>query len=198
MRKCIVIIWTLLMVLSVNAQTPQEVMQQFLDKVATQTLSADFTLTTGEGLTPMTGTVQMRGDRFVLHMLGSEASYDGKTLYIYAEDANELTLTYPTEDELLTSNPILYAKALMPQCTLRFSPKANQQSAYVIDLVPKDQSIGIRSFTIRLSKATLLPQSVTIQEDTQRTTLKLTNAKYTTATPAFVLTKPKAYVNDMR
>lgn len=176
-------------------------MKQFLDKEQQSLLSMDFSCTIKDEVSqPLTysGHIDMLGEKFRLTMFDTEAAYDGKTLYMYAEDANELTLTNPTKDELLTSNPILYAKALMPLCTLRFSPKANQKQAYVIDFIPKNQSAGIQSFTIRLARTTLLPEQITIHEGKQTTTLRLTTATFSQKKVGFTLSKPSAFLNDLR
>lgn len=181
--------------------TPEQVMKQFLDKEQQSLLSTDFSCTMQDEVSqPLTysGHIDMLGEKFILTMLESEVAYDGTTLYMYTPDIDELTLSHPSHDDLLTLNPIMFAKALMPKCTLRFSPKANQQTAYVIDFTPKDQSSGIQSFTLRLSRATLVPESITIREQRQTTTLRLSKATYSTQKPAFTLSKPTAFINDLR
>ena len=171
----------------------------FLQTLADNTLHADFVITISEGASqPMNypGTITMRGDRFMLEMFDMEAAYDGKTLYVYSATTDELTLSTPTQQELIEANPFLYAQALSTVCTITEQTTAPQ--ALTIILTPNDQSVGIQRFTLRIEKETMLPSSVEIKEGKQLTTLRLTNPTYTTDIPSFTITKPDAFLNDLR
>ena len=171
----------------------------FLQTLADNTLHADFVITISEGASqPMNypGTITMRGDRFMLEMFDMEAAYDGKTLYVYSATTDELTLSTPTEQELMEANPFLYAQALSKVCTITEQTAAPQ--ALTITLTPNDQSAGIQRFTLRIEKETMLPSSIEIKEGKQLTTLRLTNPTYTTDIPSFTITKPDAFLNDLR
>ena len=171
----------------------------FLQTLADHTLHSDFVITISEGASqPMNypGTITMRGDRFALEMFDMEAAYDGKTLYVYSATTDELTLSTPTEQELMEANPFLYAQALSKLCTITEQTTAPQ--ALTIILTPNDQSAGIQRFTLRIEKETMLPSSIEIKEGKQLTTLRLTNPTYTTDIPSFTITKPDAFLNDLR
>ena len=171
----------------------------FLQTLADHTLHSDFVITISEGASqPMNypGTITMRGDRFMLEMFDMEAAYDGKTLYVYSATTDELTLSTPTEQELMEANPFLYAQALSKVCTITEQTTAPQ--ALTITLTPNDQSAGIQRFTLRIEKETMLPSSIEIKEGKQLTTLRLTNPTYTTDIPSFTITKPDAFLNDLR
>ena len=180
----------------------------FLQTLAENTLQSDFVITISEGASqPMNypGTITMRGDRFLLEMFDIEAAYDGKTLYVYSATTDELTLSTPTEQELMEANPFLYAQALSEVCTITEQPIVVQAGAHLtITLTPNDQTAGILRFTLALRQekqqgAPLwLPQEITIKEGKQQTTLRLTNPTYTTNIPSFTLTKPDAFLNDLR
>lgn len=180
----------------------------FLQTLAENTLQSDFVITISEGASqPMNypGTITMRGDLFLLEMFDIEAAYDGKTLYVYSATTDELTLSTPTEQELMEANPFLYAQALSEVCTITEQPIVVQAGAHLtITLTPNDQTAGILRFTLALRQekqqgAPLwLPQEITIKEGKQQTTLRLTNPTYTTNIPSFTLTKPDAFLNDLR
>ena len=189
----------------------------FLQTLAENTLQSDFVITISEGASqPMNypGTITMRGDRFLLEMFDIEAAYDGKTLYVYSATTDELTLSTPTEQELMEANPFLYAQALSKVCTITEQPStgdagvppagrkqgggANTTTNITITLTPNDQSAGIQRFTLRIQKDAMLPLSVEVKEGKQQTTLRLTNPTYTTNIPSFTLTKPDAFLNDLR
>ena len=179
--------------------TAATTLDTFLQTLADHTLHSDFVITISEGASqPMNypGTITMRGDRFSLEMFDMEAAYDGKTLYVYSATTDELTLSTPTEQELMEANPFLYAQALSKVCTTTEQTTAPQ--ALTIILTPNDQSAGIQRFTLRIEKETMLPSSIEIKEGKQLTTLRLTNPTYTTDIPSFTITKPDAFLNDLR
>lgn len=171
-----------------------------LSALETQTLQSDFTLSvTDEQSQPVTyaGTLTMQADRFILSMWSIEAAYDGTTLYMYNDDTEELTLSTPTDKELRQTNPFLYAQALVPVCQVEEKELPNKGQT-LITLIPHDTSAGIARFTLRVN-TTLLPLSVEIRETTGKTTtLRLTNPTYLTTTPTFTITKPDAFLNDIR
>ena len=198
MKRLVHIIITLLLFnLSAKADTLTAVLAALEEKA----WQSDFTLSmTDEQSQPMTysGTLTMQGNRFALSMWSIEAAYDGQTMYMYSEDTEELTLSSPSDEELLQTNPFLYAKALVPVC--RVEEKTLQgKDAVVITLTPDDTSAGIARFTLRVNSTTLLPASVEIRETTGKTTsLRLTNPRYITTPQSFRIEKPDAFLNDLR
>ncbi len=186
-----------------------EALDSFFSAVEQQTLHSDFTVTvTEEVAQPMNypGTITMHGRLFRLSMFSTEAAYDGKTLYLYDESTDELTLSYPTEDELLEANPFLFAQALVKVCTVTERPSKDGKQV-IVTLMPKDQSLGIQRFTLRLKKndtnspqqkTQYIPISVEVKEGKRTTLLTLRSPTYTEPTPAFTLSYPNAYLNDLR
>ncbi|MEE1068898.1 MAG: hypothetical protein U0K81_00275, partial [Paludibacteraceae bacterium] len=68
-----------------------------------------------------------------------------------------------------------------------------------VTLTPKDQSIGIKRFTLKIKNNNLMPLQVEIKEGKQTTTLKLTNPTFVTTKQTYTITPDKnTYVNDMR
>ena len=196
MKKLFLYIALFLPCLLTNAAA--STLDSFLQTLSEHTLHSDFVITISEGASqPMNypGTITMRGDRFTLEMFDMEAAYDGKTLYVYSATTDELTLSTPTEQELMEANPFLYAQALSKVCTIS---EQSTTTNITITLTPNDQTAGIQRFTLRIQKDTMLPQSIEIKEGKQLTTLRLTNPTYTTNIPSFILTKPDAFLNDLR
>lgn len=177
------------------------VLTSFLTNLEQKTLQSNFTVTVSEDATsPMNypGQITMRGERFLLTMFGIEAAYDGKTMYMYSGDTDELTLSNPTEQELLEANPFLYARALVDVCNI--TERASQDGRQtIITLTPKDQSIGINRFTLRVQTNDLLPLSVEIKEGKKMTTLRLNKPRFVTVQPKYIIeADASTYVNDMR
>jgi hypothetical protein len=175
------------------------ILQSLFSTLEQKTLQSDFSITiTQEQTQPMTyaGTLAMRDEKFALEFIGIEAAYDGQTLYMYSEDTEELTLSTPTEEELIQTNPFLYARALLPLC--EYAEKAVGDKTQ-ITLTPRDQSLGINKFVLRLVTTTLLPVAAEIHEsDGKVTTLRLNNPEYKNECPKFSIEKPEAFINDLR
>lgn len=177
------------------------ILSSFLTNLETKTLQSDFTITVAEEVNaPMNypGQLTMHGQCFVLEMFNINAAYDGKTLYMYSPQTDELTLTNPTEQELLEANPFLYAKALVDVCNIVERASSDGKET-IVTLTPKDQSIGINRFTLRVRNADLMPLLVEIKEGKKISTLKLKEPTFITTPQEYVLTPDKdTYINDMR
>ena len=175
------------------------ILSPFMTNLETKTLQSDFTVTVAEEINaPMNypGEIIMQGDKFRLEMMDIEAAYDGKTMYMYSGQTDELTLSTPTEQELLQANPFLYAKALVDVCNI--VEKASGDNT-LITLTPKDQSIGINRFVLKLRTADLMPLSIELKEGKKMTTLKLKEPKFVSASQKWEITPDKnTFVNDMR
>ena len=178
------------------------ILSSFLANLETKTLKSDFIVTVAEEVNaPMNypGEIIMQGNKFHLEMFNIEAAYDGKTMYMYSSQTDELTLSNPTEEELLESNPLLYAKALTDVCNV--TERTTQDGLQtIVTLTPKDQSIGINRFVLKVRNSDLMPLSVEIKEGKKTSTLKLKEPKFVQgAKEAYVITPEKdTYVNDMR
>ena len=178
------------------------VLSSFLTNLETKTMQSEFTVTVSEEVNaPMNypGKITMQGDKFLLSMFGIEAAYDGKTMYMYTADTDELTLSNPTKQELVETNPFLYAKALVDVCNL--TERATSDGAQtIITLTPQDQSIGINRFTLRVRNNDLIPLQIEIKEGKKISTLKMKEPKFVSPVKSYVIEAPDfdTYVNDMR
>ena len=175
------------------------ILSSFLANLETKTLQSDFTVTVAEEVNaPMNypGSIVMTGDKFRLEMFALEAAYDGKTLYMYSAETDELTLSNPTEQELVETNPLLYAKALVPVCNV---VERESGERTIITLTPKDQSIGINRFVLQVRNADLMPLSVEIKEGKKTSTLRFKDPKYISGKQTYTIAPEKdTYVNDLR
>ena len=180
------------------------ILQSLFSTLEQQTLQSDFTITIADNQSPMSdtqpitysGVLTMREKKFALEFFGMEVAYDGQTLYMYSEDAEELTISTPTQEELIQTNPFLYAQALLPIC--QYAEKAIGDKTQ-ITLIPRDQSLGINKFVLRLITNTLLPIAAEVHEsDGKVTSLRLNNPEYKNECPSFTIEKPEAFINDRR
>lgn len=175
------------------------VLTSFLSNLETKTLQSDFVVTVAEEVNaPMNypGTLTMQGSLFKLVMFDLQAAYDGKTLYMYSAQTDELTLTNPTEQELIEANPLLYAKALVDACNI---VERTTNDLTVITMTPKDQSIGINRFVLKVRTADLMPLQIDIKEGKKTSTLQFNKPQFITTKQEYILTPEKdTFINDMR
>lgn len=175
------------------------VLQSFFAALEQKTMQSEITISIADSKTqPITysGNITIHGKQFALEMFSMEAAYDGKTLYMYSEDTEELTLSTPTEEELIETNPFLYAQALLPIC--QYAEKEVDEKTQ-ITLTPYDSAAGISKFIIRVATTDLRPISTEIHEmDGKVTTLRFTNPQYTNNPPIFSIQKEGAFINDLR
>ena len=177
------------------------VLSSLLTNLEQKTMQSDFTLTISEDVSaPMhyNGSITMCGDRFLLTVFDLRAAYDGHTLYMYAQETDELTLSTPTAEELLETNPFLYAKAVAAESHVT-ERKAEDGRTTTITLTPKDASAGITRVTIRVRTSDGPPLQIELKEGKRVSTLRLTNPGYIT-TPVDYTLRPAegTYVNDLR
>lgn len=177
----------------------QNSLDRFLQKVETNTLRSQFTITIADNATSPqahAGRLSMRGKTFYVSVFNAEAAYDGKTLTVYSVESNELTITEPTKQELLDSNPILYAQALKKVCKL--TEKAGANGTTVVTLTPNDQKTGIQRFILTLQTATLLPVSLEVKEGAQYTKINFRNPSFSADKPRLTMQRKGATIIDLR
>jgi len=174
------------------------VLSTLLNNLETRTLQSDITLTLqsqGQAALTSPGKVVMHGEQFIGTARGYEVAYDGKTFYLYDPDAEELTLSYLSQEELLSVNPLLYAKALAKVSTIK--EQVNKDSTITtITLVPKGTPDEQMRVTVKVKGE--MPVWVEIKEPKSTTSLRLKNPQYITTAPAFRIEKPGVYTNDLR
>lgn len=177
------------------------VLSSFLANLETKTLQSDFVVTVAEEVNaPMNfpGTLTMHGKLFRLEMFNIQAAYDGKTMYMYSPDTDELTLTNPTEAELVEANPLLYAKALIPACNIVEKASSDGKQT-TVTLTPKDQSIGINRFVLIVRNSDQMPLQAEIKEGKKISTLKFKEPKFISDEQKYEIVPGKdTYINDMR
>ena len=177
------------------------ILTSFLANLEQKTLQSDFTVTVAEEVNaPMNypGTLTMQGRQFAVAMAGLEAAYDGQTMYMYSAETDELTLSNPTEQELVEANPFLFAQALTKACTVTEKSSSDGQQT-IVTLTPKEQNTGINRFVLKVRNSDLMPLSVEIKEGKKTTTLLLTSPRFVSAQQKYTLEpEPTTYVNDMR
>ena len=207
MQRFLTSCFAILTALFVNAQSAQQTLDAFFARLDHETLTGSFSANSqdshGSPSTSYRGFIEMRGEVFHARIWDTELSYDGVTLATYNDDANELTLTYPTPEELQQGNPMLFAKSMAEFCRVDYAP-SQPQGMYMLVLTPKVAGSEIVSISLLLRKTDLLPSTIVLRETNMNTTtLKLEQQQWSqiapvTTIPTQTANKEKPFINDLR
>ncbi|OFX88677.1 MAG: hypothetical protein A2W99_04200 [Bacteroidetes bacterium GWF2_33_16] len=111
------------------------------------------------------GTIVLQNDKYKLDFMGIESFYDGKTLYSYIVESNEVNISEPdTDDTDILSNPkqifTLYEKDYKYQLISQSSEGGS--SFAIIDLYPFDLEKDYSRIRLQVNTNTYQLKSATI------------------------------------
>jgi outer membrane lipoprotein-sorting protein len=140
--------------------------KKILDRVAEKSkqytsIQADFELTIEnrreDQVSTSSGIIKIKGEKYYLESLGSKVFFDGKTLWSYMEDINEVTITEPDqESDDIIENPIkifdFYNRDF--KYHLVGEAKLDEGWMYEIDLFPNNLEQPYSRFKIYIKRNT--------------------------------------------
>lgn len=202
-QKTFIIIALLMMLPLVVAAADNA--SQTLDKAAAKlrtakSVTAAYTLSTSQGSSA--GTLTLAGDKFAMNGNQVNIWYDGKTQWTYVSADNEVNVSEPTAQELQQINPFIIINTFRQNYTAKTVSKA--KNAQKITLTAKNSKTDIRSATVTINPATLLPSEIVLKMASGQTaTIRISSIKIGNALPVstfrFPAKKyPKAEVIDLR
>ncbi|MCC8155014.1 MAG: outer membrane lipoprotein carrier protein LolA, partial [Tannerellaceae bacterium] len=110
------------------------------------------------------GTIEMKGDKFVLSTPDAKTWFDGKTMWSYLNQTEEVNVTNPSGDDLRFTNPAIllanYKKDFTPQ--YKGEGTVNGKAVRKVELTPKTKG-DITYVELEIEKATQLPLRITVQ-----------------------------------
>lgn len=177
---------------------------QILDK-ASATLNASGNVKIGFSLevdgNSGTGYIKLQGKKFVVNMGGSITWFDGKTMWTYIKENEEVNVTTPTAAQVAKMNP--YAFVSFYKKGYKASMGKSTSSMHEVILTGQDGS-AYSSVVLDINKKSNLPQTIKLTP-AKGGSVKincnsfLKNQKYTDATFRFNKKNyPKADVIDLR
>jgi len=146
LKAILLMVLTLAPSLGMRGQTAREV----LDKAAAivgnkKGVEADFVI---KGLQQASGTIQVKGKKF--HAATAQAAiwFDGKTMWTYMKNSDEVNITHPSQKQLQVMNPYnfinIYKKGYMMEMT-------KEKGAYKIHLTATDSQQHIEEMYITVN-----------------------------------------------
>lgn len=118
-----------------------------------KTFSASFTYG-AEGARVYRGDIVANGIKFKLNMAGQEIMNNGKEIYTYMPDVNEVNITEfnPTQDDMFTPSKIysIYKKGY--KYTFKGEEKEGSNVLEVVELVPTKKNSNVSKVQIKVTK----------------------------------------------
>ena len=129
-------------------------------------LTAYFTMQTRSDVQKVSesfdGTVDIKGDKFVLKTPDMITWFDGTTQWSFVERNEEVNVSTPTGEELQATNPALLFRSYEKGFTAKYKGESTAPSgkaAHDIELVPKKKSDIVR-VELQIEKFSGLPASI--------------------------------------
>ena len=190
MRKYIFSVLIALLSLPVIAQQQQSQAKAVLDRTADAFrkaggVKADFVVkavTNGLAEGAENGTIQLKGEKFVLKTSDVVTWFDGKTQWSYVAKNDEVNVSSPTQEELQQINPYtflyMYQKGFSYELgtTKTFRGKA----VWEVILTAKDKKQELERITLFVTKDTYEPLYILLQQRGQQTRNEITVTSYQT------------------
>ncbi len=149
------------------------------------------------GLGGASGTIAIKGNKFMAITPQASVWFDGKTQWSYMKSTNEVNISTPTEAQRLSVNPYSIINMYKSGYTLSMTTKGSQKVIHIVAQNPK-RSVPEAYITLAGNQLKLIK----IRQGSKWTTFKITSiqVKYLNDT-LFQFNKkqyPKAEVIDLR
>ena len=198
MKKICILILTALISTVATAQTAKSVLDKAAAHITVKDgVKANFKMQGGIGNT--SGTILIKGKKFQATTPQAIVWFDGKTMWTYMKQNEEVNVSNPTEAQLQAINPYnfinLYKNGY--NCTLN-----NTGSSYVVHLTSNVKDRKIKELFVTIDKQSYRPTQVKLLQGKKWTIFDITDlSKSKVADSQFRFNAndfPKAEVIDLR
>lgn len=109
--------------------------------------------------TASSGSICLKGEKFLLEMDGAITWFDGRTQWSYLASTDEVNISEPTAEELRSINPYALLSLYRQGYTSKLL-KATDASLYEVELTATDSRQEPHSLILYISKNTYRPQRI--------------------------------------
>lgn len=190
MRKYIFSVLIALLSLPVIAQQQQSQAKAVLDKTAEAFrkaggVKADFTIkVVKNGLAEgsESGTIQLKGEKFVLKTSDVVTWFDGKTQWSYVIKNDEVNVSTPTQEELQQINPYTFLYIYQKGFSYKLGAVKTYRGKAVWEVVltAKDKKQDLERIILYVTQDTYAPLYILLQQRGQQTRSEITVTSYQT------------------
>ena len=190
MRKYIFSVLIALLSLPVIAQQQQSQARVILDKTAEAFrkaggVKADFTVkAVANGLVEgaENGTIQLKGEKFVLKTTDIVTWFDGKTQWSYVAKNDEVNVSNPTQEELQQINPYTFLYMYQKGFSYKLGTMKTfrGKAIWEVVLTAKDKAQDLERITLYVTKERYEPLYILLQQRAHPTRNAITVTGYQT------------------
>ena len=198
MKKICFLMMAALLSTATMAQTAKSVLDKAAANITVKEgVKANFKMTGGIGNT--SGTILIKGKKFHATTPKAIVWFDGKTMWTYMKDNEEVNVSTPTEAQLQAINPYNFINLYKNGYSSTLNETGN---AYVVHLTSTAKERKIKELFITVDKKSNHPTQVKLQQGKTWTIFEITNlSKSKIADSEFRFNAkdfPKAEVIDLR
>ena len=201
MKNFISLIAFILLPMAMSAATATQILAESA-RALNSAPSLTIAYTVSQGSERSNGTLTVARDKFVLSSPEVKVWYDGSTQWTLQTQGSVLSITEPTADELLESNPF----ALLNHYDKAYNCKslASQGKDPVVELTAKSKYNPIRKAVLTINAATKLPSKLVVtmnNGNVMTATVTKTTVGKVVPSSTFVYNKklnPAREINDLR
>jgi outer membrane lipoprotein-sorting protein len=159
---------------SVQAQTAKQVLDKCAQVVSsTDGVQADFSMESAQ-YGNASGTIAVKGRMFHATTAMATLWFDGKTLWTYMANNEEVNVSTPSESQLQVMNPYNFINMYKKGFEYTMTQTGN---AFNVHLTATDQAKRVREMFITVDKTTYQPKEVKILQKQKWTTFTINNLK---------------------
>lgn len=178
--KKIVLVMSLLLVCAISfGQTAKSVLDKAAATVSNKNgVKADFTMTGGLG--NVSGTISIKGRKFLATTPATTMWFDGKTMWTYMKKNDEVNVTTPNETQLQKINPYNFINLYKQGYNMTMNKSEN---AYTVHLTAQ-KADKIQELFITVDKKTYHPTQIKMLQGKKWTSFDISNLKAQTLSDA--------------
>ena len=171
--KTKIIIMALLVCNAIYGQTAKSVLDKTAATVSVKEgLKANFKMTGTHGNT--SGSVAVKGKKFYATTPQATVWFDGKTMWTYMKNNDEVNISSPTQAQLLTLNPYTFINLYKRGYNYTLNKSGKD---YVVHLTASDANTKIKEMFISINKSNYHPTQVKMLQGQKWLIFDITNLK---------------------
>ena len=183
------------------AQSATSVLDKTAEKFkAAGGVKASFTMDAGAG--PSTGTIKLQGNKFTIDIGGEYVVwFDGKDMWSYLKENDEVNITNPTQNEIAKMNPYAFVDLYKKGYEVKMGKSTAKY--YEVTLKAKSKSSSLQNVTLHINKVNYQPIMIDMSSPKTANKIKInsyqTNLSFDPSTFVFNKKKyPSVEVIDLR
>lgn len=137
--------------------TADSVMDRVLEKMESAP-SMSVTMTLRNGDSAVAGNLTFARDKFRFTSGEVTVYYDGKTQWTLDSDAGEVSVTSPTAEEIIETNPLAFMRNYRKRYDVRLVSSAS--GVYVVRMTARTKSTYVRTAEVTVNASTMMPVTV--------------------------------------